>query len=239
MLDIRVVTTPEELHAIYRLRYQVYVEEIGARMEYANHQTKELCEPWDATGENIGAWLDGQLVGCVRFNSAATTDFSAYEHLFHLRELQRFMACSPADFSLSTKLAVVKTHRRVKLTALLCQACYAVMRAEEAALNFLICQTKLVPFYQKFGFQVCGASFFHPEGGAEVPMVIVTQDQAHLQRVQSPFQYPSDQKRATRLSQFYASVATSNDFSSAQPFGGKCQEFKIQLVAGLNSQPEG
>ena len=205
MLDIRVATTPEELHAIYRLRYQVYVEEIGAEMEYADHQAKELCEPWDATGENIGAWLEGQLVGCVRFNSATTTDFAAYEQLFHVPALQRFMACSPVDFSLSTKLAVVKNHRGLKLTTLLCQACYAVIRAKEAALNFLICQTKMVPFYQKFGFQVSGASFFHPEGGSEIPMVIVVQDQAHLRRIQSPLlplceQYPNHQERATRVS---------------------------------------
>ena len=222
MLDIHVATTPEELHAIYRLRYQVYVEEIGAEMEYADHQAKELCEPWDASGESIGAWLEGQLVGCVRFNSAATTDFSDYEQLFHVPALQRLMACSLADFSLSTKLAVVKKHRGLKLTTLLCQACYVVIRAKDAALNFLICQTKMVPFYQKFGFRVCGASFFHPEGGAEIPMVIVVQDQACLRRIQSPLlpiceQYPTDQKRATRLSQFYASVAEAGNFPIAEP----------------------
>lgn len=95
MLDIHIATTQAELQAIYRLRYQVYVEELGATMEYADHSTQELCEPWDETGENISAWQEGRLVGCVRFNSAATTDFSEYEQLFHLSELRRHLNCSP------------------------------------------------------------------------------------------------------------------------------------------------
>ena len=221
MLDIHVATTPEELHAIYRLRYQVYVEEIGAEMEYADHQSKELCEPWDATGENIGAWLEGQLVGCVRFNSATTTDFSDYEHLFHVPALKRFLTSSPADFSFSSKLAVPGNHGGRGIAKQLIQAVYSLMRVRGVALNFLICQLKLINVYRRFGWQVSGASFFHPEGGSEVPMVIVVQDQAHLQRVQSPFlplceQHPNDQKRATRLSQFYASVAEAGNFPIAQ-----------------------
>ncbi len=59
MLDIRLVKTPQELESVYRLRYQVYVEELGAAMEYADHSAQELCEPWDATGENIGVWREG------------------------------------------------------------------------------------------------------------------------------------------------------------------------------------
>ncbi len=51
MLDIRLVKTPQELESVYRLRYQVYVEELGATMEYVDHLSQELCEPWNATGE--------------------------------------------------------------------------------------------------------------------------------------------------------------------------------------------
>lgn len=212
MLSIRLANTQEELQAIYRLRYQVYVEELGADMKYAHHHLKELCEPWDATGNNIGAWLDGQLVGCVRFNSAATTDFSEYDHLFRVPMLRHFIACSPADFSFSSKLAVPRNYRSVSLAKLLIQAVYDLMRVKGAALNFVICQTKRINAYRRFGWQVCGAPFFHPEGGLEVPMVIVTQDWAYLRSIQSPFlalceQYPNDQKRATRFSQFYSGLA--------------------------------
>ncbi len=216
MLDIHIATTETELQAIYRLRYQVYVEELGADMEHANHQVRELCEPWDAVGDNIGAWLDGELVGCVRFNNAATTDFSEYENLLRLKTLKRFMPCSLTDFSLSTKLAVVNSHRGLMLTTQLCQAVYAVMRARKAALNYLICQTKLVTFYQKFGFLVCGASFIHLEGGSVTPLVMMVEDQDYLHSIQSPIlslcqQYPNDQKRAMQFREFYVSVAAQQE----------------------------
>ena len=212
MIEIRLATTPHELTQIAQLRYAVYVEELGATMEYADHSSQELCEPWDATGENIGVWREGQLVGCVRFNSAETTDFSEYEELFHLAELKRHLPCSRKEFSLATKLAVMKRHRGLTLTTALCQAYYGVIRAHNASLNFLICQTNLVPFYQKFGFQICNASFVHQEGGSVTPMVLIVQDQEQLQRLQSPFlplckQYSNDQTPAMQFREFYQSMA--------------------------------
>lgn len=220
-MDIHIATTPEELQAIYRLRYQVYVEELGATMEYADHEARELCEPWDATGENIGVWQEGQLVGCVRFNSALTTDFSEYEALFHLSELKRSMPCSSNEFSLATKLAVIKEQRGLTLATALCQACYSTMRTNNASLNFLICPTKLVPFYQKFGFQICNASFYHAEGGSMTPMVLIVQDREHLQHLQSPFlplckQYANDQTRATQFRQFYQRAAAKLETATAR-----------------------
>ena len=51
MLNIRLVKTLQELESVYRLRYQVYIKELGADMKYADHLSQELCKPWDATGE--------------------------------------------------------------------------------------------------------------------------------------------------------------------------------------------
>ncbi len=151
------------------------------------------------------------MIGCVRFNSAMTTDFSEDEELFHLPGLKRHLPCSRTDFSLATKLAVLKKHRGLTLATALCQACYGVMGTNNAALNFLVCQTKLVPFYQKFGFRICNASFFHPEGGSMTPMVLIVQDREHLQHLQSPFlslckQYSNDQTRARQFREFYQGV---------------------------------
>ncbi len=51
MLNIRLVKTLQELESVYRLRYQVYIEELSADMKYVDHLSQELCKPWDATGE--------------------------------------------------------------------------------------------------------------------------------------------------------------------------------------------
>lgn len=219
MLDIHIATTQAELQAIYRLRYQVYVEELGATMEYANHSTQELCEPWDETGENIGVWQEGRLVGCVRFNSAATTDFSEYEELFHLRELRRHLNCSPIELSVAAKLVVIKTHRGLKIARILLQALYEVSRTRNAALSLQFCQTHLVHRYQNYGWIICGDSFLHLEGGFMKPMALIVQDREHLQRLQSPFlplckQYANDQTRATQCREFYQSMAAKLEMAT-------------------------
>jgi|GEM_PF-3741425 N-acyl-L-homoserine lactone synthetase len=39
-MEVRLVKTPEEKEAVYRLRYQVYVEEMGLDQFYADHLKK-------------------------------------------------------------------------------------------------------------------------------------------------------------------------------------------------------
>lgn len=51
MRDIQIAIIQAELQAIFQLRYQVSVEELGADMKYADHSSQELCEPRDATSE--------------------------------------------------------------------------------------------------------------------------------------------------------------------------------------------
>lgn len=67
-IDVRIATTPEELEAVYRFRYRVYVEEMNRQERYADHDRKRIEEPMDAENTIIGAFKDGQVVGTVRLH---------------------------------------------------------------------------------------------------------------------------------------------------------------------------
>ncbi len=125
MLDIRLVKTPQELESVYRLRYQVYVEELGATMEYADHQQKVLHDEWDKTADIIGAWQDEVLVGCVRLNYSHNTDLSEYEVHYHPLVKETVLRKNTSSISISSKWVVAQACRRTILSARLSQGCYA------------------------------------------------------------------------------------------------------------------
>ncbi|MFN8002651.1 MAG: hypothetical protein U0X75_16725 [Acidobacteriota bacterium] len=62
MIEIKLINNPQDLQQVFRLRYAVYVEELGAEMEYADHERKEVREPWDETGDHLGAMMFSILI---------------------------------------------------------------------------------------------------------------------------------------------------------------------------------
>ncbi len=226
MLDIHIATTQAELQAIYRLRYQMYVEELGATMENADHRQKVLHDEWDKTADIIGAWQNDELVGCVRLNYSHNTDLSEYEVHYHPLVKETVLRQNTSSISISSKWVVAKACRRTILSARLSQGCYAQMHVKSANLTYLTCQTNLMGSYSRMGFRICGASFFHPEAGWLTPMVLVVQDYEYLQQIKSPFasicaRYPINQAQARTLRVVYSTESVS-DLSSKSPNGAQC-----------------
>ena len=48
--SVAIAETPQEREAVFRLRYQVYVEEMGKRLASADHGRRLLTDPLDETG---------------------------------------------------------------------------------------------------------------------------------------------------------------------------------------------
>ena len=204
MLDIRLVKTPQELESVFRLRYQVYVEELRAKMEYADHQQKILHDEWDKTADIIGAWQNDELVGCVRLNYSHNTDLSEYEVHYHPLVKRTVLKWNPGSISVGSKLTVAKAFRHTNLGTKLCDALYAQTHVRGSYLNYLTCQINLVTMYRRWGWRICGQGFFHPEAGWLTPMVLVVQDYEYLQQIKSPFasicaRYPINQAEARML----------------------------------------
>lgn len=201
MIKIQLANTSQELTQIAQLRYAVYVEELGARMEHADHPRKELHEPWDETGDNLGAWINGELVGCLRINYGGETDLAEYQHLF--RPVIH-ADCPLPGISVASKFAVHRRHRGATLAVRLTQAFYARLQEKRSRLNYITCRPNVTGLYRKLGFQACAPAFLHHEAGWMLPMVLIVQDYETLRRINSPFaeicaRYPIDQEQASAL----------------------------------------
>ena len=91
MLEIRLAQTTEEREQVFRLRYQIHVEELGwfDRCENyePNHHKKTIEEPLDRTGYIFGAFEDRRLVGTIRINYAKNLEnLEEYANLYKMRE---------------------------------------------------------------------------------------------------------------------------------------------------------
>ena len=68
MARIHVANSDEECEAIYRLRYEIYVEELGKKPPGADHSRRMLREELDTDGVLFFAEANGLIVATCRNN---------------------------------------------------------------------------------------------------------------------------------------------------------------------------
>ena len=67
----------EEKEAVYRFRYDVYVDEMGRYRGVADHDRRRFYEPEDETARIFYAAIDGKVVATSRFNWGGDAPFTA------------------------------------------------------------------------------------------------------------------------------------------------------------------
>ncbi len=60
--------TEEEKRAVYRFRYDIYVEEMGRYQDIADHENRMFMEPEDATARTFYVAEDGEVLATSRMS---------------------------------------------------------------------------------------------------------------------------------------------------------------------------
>jgi len=194
-IDIRLPATEEDFEAIYRLRYDVYVTELGYSQRHADHVRRRIVEPMDNGASLLGAFDGSVLVGTLRTNYAKNSSLGIYEDLFDLRRAKHF---HPAQTSITTKFIVAREHRGTHLAIRLATETYKLGRSHGIEFNFIDCKPTLAPFFEFLGYRSIGAPLRHPEYGEVLPMVLPTADIDHFRAIGSPFAHTCEQCPTSR-----------------------------------------
>jgi GNAT superfamily N-acetyltransferase len=181
---LRPATSKEDRSAVFRLRYDVYVNEMGRTQRYADHSQCQVEEPMDTSGHVVAAFSGADIVGTVRSNLLRLTSSSGvYEDLYDFAALQ---PAAREYTSLTTKLIVHRDFRNTSLALQLARAAYKYGLANGVEEDFIDCNAHLVHFFERLGYTPV-KPITHPEYGEVMLLRLGLRDQAHLSRVHSPF----------------------------------------------------
>lgn len=183
-IEVRLARGREELLKLFRFRYAIYVEEMGRKPNYADHALRTIEEPFDLTGYNLIALDCGQIVGALRANIGAETDFGQYVDLY---EMRRAGSWFPQHVSMTSKFMVAPQHRGGTVAVRLALACFEFGCVHGIYFDFMDTNRHLEATYQRLGYRGYKGRAFHPEYGDVLPMVLSLTDEQHLKSVHSPY----------------------------------------------------
>ena len=181
---LRFAETEADHEAIYRLRYQVYVEEMGYAFPGVDHVGHRLAEPFLRPTRLLMAEEDGQLVGTLQFNWGAECAFTEEERRIY--RLADFVAVvGDESMMIASRFMTPPSHRDTDLPARLLDAMFAFALDNEVRLLFGDCRPHLINNYLRLGFRTYAKTYNDPHVGMLAPMVFVIDDVAHLERIKS------------------------------------------------------
>jgi GNAT superfamily N-acetyltransferase len=184
-VSIRKAVSPDDFQRVFRLRYQVYVEEMGRVQRHANHASRTIEEPMDSVAHVFLAEDErGEVVGTVRTNFGGESDLGVYRSLYGLGG---FSPEALARVSVTTKLIVAPRYRGRSLGIRLACALHSFGLKNGIRADFIDCNTHLEPVFEGLGYRRQGGPVVHPEFGPVTPLALLLADKDHLRAVGSPF----------------------------------------------------
>ena len=174
--------TDAEREAIYRFRYQIYIEELKYNYE-ADHERKWLRQPADDeegttllyTGRpdditstvRVRAWKPGQVPPAV----------------FAMTSMERFPGIEKVGVSHIGRMMIRRSLRgKLVLPSLLAGGYEFLVGEQGADLAFLDCVPGIVRHYRQLGARPYGGRLIDLGYSPGIPLVIVLSDYAHLKR---------------------------------------------------------
>lgn len=183
-IEIRKARTDSEASAAFRLRYEVYIEELGRSQRCADPVARLIHEPLDRHANLLCAYNGPRLVGTVRTNYTHCSPLAEYEQLY---EMARVGAAHPGSTSVTTKLVVAREYRGTALAYRLAAATYAIALRDGILYDFVDVYPARVPFFERLGYCVHVPRAVHAEYGEVIVMRLGMRDESHLRQVGSPF----------------------------------------------------
>jgi hypothetical protein len=183
---IGIAETEEERRAVYRLRYDVYVEEMGRYQTVADHDQRMLYEDVDKQSRISYASIDGEVVATARLTWGGDGAFP--QRMIDQYGLAPFLDELPADAIAVGERAMVRPHLRG--TDLLFKIMISGrdwISERRIQLIFGDCEPHLLNLYLSLGQRTYSKKNINsPEAGYLIPIVTVVEDVDYLRKINSP-----------------------------------------------------
>jgi hypothetical protein len=237
--------TEEEKLAVYHLRYDVYVAEMGRYRGAADHERGLLVEPEDATARIFFAAPEGEVVATSRLSWGGDAPFSARQ--IEQYQLAPFLAEVPAEaIVVGERGMVVPRLRGSPIYAQLAARSRRFIQEKRIQLLFGACEPHLLSLYMGRGARpYAKRNINSPEAGYLIPIVNVVEDVEYLRRIGSPIaevaiDYGPDARIPSCIDRLVTQGSVmSRRVSSADAYWGEVQRAIGALAEGRLSALDG
>lgn len=183
--EVRRAQTEDERLRVFRLRYEVFVEEMRMPLANALAERQLVRDPEDDQANLYYCeGTDGQLVATSRLALGTPALVTRMDAVF---DCHRFLAhCRPEEMSFSARLAIRSDQRSGPVLARLGYRMYADALASGSRFDLIVCTPGLLALYESIGYRRYKPSVCIPDLGYRLPLVLDVLDVAHLRAVRSP-----------------------------------------------------
>lgn len=172
--------------SIWRLRYDIYSDEMGYKFAGADHAGRRLVEPFTRPTRLLIAEDGGEIVGTLQFNWGGECAFSEEER--NIYRLADFLpVVGPEGIIIFSRYMTRPSHRTGALPGDMLDTMYRFALEKGARLLFCDCRPHLINTYLRLGFRTYANTYNDPIAGILAPLVLVMDDVAHLEKLKSRF----------------------------------------------------
>ena len=185
--DIRPIRDADELRAVQRFKYEIYVKEMGRYGEIADHENRLLVEDDDPTSHVHRIEVDGQLAGTMRLTWGGDKG-ALNERMIKQYDLAPFLEHMPIDqMVVAERLMILPQYRGTNLLSQVFEVFMTFVNDRRIQLFFGDCEPHLINTYQTMGFRTYTERHVNSTAtGYLIPLVIVAEDVDYLRRIGSP-----------------------------------------------------
>jgi CRP-like cAMP-binding protein/predicted GNAT family N-acyltransferase len=181
---LRFAESDADREAVYSLRYDIYVEEMGYAFPGVDHRARMLAEPLLRPTRLLMADEGGKLVGTLQFNWGAECGYTDDERRIY--RLSDFIALVGDESTMiASRFMTPPSHRDRDLPARMLDRMFEFALDNEVRLLFADCRPHLINNYLRLGFRTFAKTYNDPTVGMLAPLVFVIDDVAHLERIKS------------------------------------------------------
>lgn len=187
MEKVHPAVTREELDAIYRFRYTIYVEELDREIGGVDHERRMVRDEDDEKEGTLHLYAGSvnEIVGALRIRIWEPGDIPDYD--FHTFSLELFPGIERLRVAEIGRFMISRTIRgRLVLLSIMQEAYKQLAGEKKVDLTFLYCRPGLVRYYRKFGARPYSGKLVDAPEGMEVPMVAALSDYAYFKAIGSP-----------------------------------------------------
>src|SRR3954452_3289317 len=168
-LEARLATTDDEREAIYRFRYNIYVEELGRYRAAADHEHRRLADAEDATSWLFYAAHGDEVVASFRITWRGDG--------FSRRQIEQYQLAPclaeppPEVMAVGERTMISSPWRGADLMALLGEVSGPISDAHDIRIVFGACEPHLLSFCALHQRPYGSRNINSPDAGLLIPMV--------------------------------------------------------------------